>query len=638
MLVTYGKNLLQHATARFVYDLNAYQRSGKPIVVAAILREEHYRNQDDSPVQLSSEYSNGIGQVVMKKAQAEPGKAKQVTVNTDGSINIIEIDTSTQNPEQLRWIGNGRAVLNNKGNPVKQYEPYFSVTHQFEDLKELVESGVTPIMYYDALGRLIKTGLPDGTFSRTEFDSWKQIIFDPNDTLLESDWYKNRSNHLIDAELLTAGKDPDKEKFAAEQTAKHANTPTTQHFDTLGRSILSVEHNRSHISNGADEFYFTQVDLDIEGNLRKVTDARGNVVMQYKYDMLGNKVYQQSMDAGQRWLLINCMGNPLRTWDERKHEFQYFYDILHRPTHSMVIGGDGGVVLNHIFERIFYGEDEPDPESKNLRGQIVKHFDTGGVIETPEYDFKGQPKSTTRKLFKDYKGIANWLDANLVSDLETDNFTFITETDALARISQQSAPDGSIITPQYNKAGLLNAESLSIKAQTRRPPTSKTSITTERQAQRFVYGNDVVTEFTYDKETFRLIRLETKRQNGDPLQDWCYTYDPVGNITHIEDKNSPVVFFDNQKITSIAQYTYDALYRLVAASGRENNQLLTFDSKDNWNDAAYLQQLNPGDPMAMRNYTQCYQYDAVGNILQMKHQASGNPGCATTTTRPQTTG
>jgi len=624
LLAAQGKSLLQRATARFVYDLDSYKNTGKPCVAASILREEHLNQHNDSPVQLSFEYSNGLGQVVMKKAQAEPGKAKQVTVDADGSYSVADIDTSAQNPKQLRWIGNGRTVLNNKGNPVKQYEPYFSVTHHFEDLKELVESGVTPLMYYDAPGRLIKTELPDGTFSRTEFDSWQQLVFDTNDTVLASDWYNKRSNHLMDAELLAAGKDPDKEKAAAEQAAKHADTPAIQHFDTLGRPILSVDHNHS-TSNGADEFYFTHVELDIESNLRSVTDARGNVVMRYKYDMLGNKVYQHSMDAGQRWLLLNAVGNPLRTWDERNHEFQYFYDILHRPTHSVVISGDGGTELNHIFERIFYGEDEPDPHLKNLRGQVVRHYDTGGRLEMPEYDFKGQAKSTSRRLFRNYKGVANWQDANLETDLETDVFTFATETDALGRITKQTAPDDSIITPSYNEAGLLDAETV-------KHPHLSSSTTYIRnidynekgQRNKIVYGNDVAAEFTYDKETFRLIRLQTKRNNNDPLQDWHYTFDPVGNITHIEDKNIPVVFFDNQKITGVSQYSYDALYRLASASGRENNTPLAFDTQDNWNDAPFLHQLNPGDPMVMRNYLQTYQYDGVGNILRMHHQASGN--------------
>lgn len=619
-----AQNLLKHATARFVYDFDVYKNSGKPAVIASIVREVHFQKNHNSPVQLSFEYSNGLGQVVMKKAQAELGKAKQVTVNADGSYSISEVDTSTQNPKQLRWIGNGRTVLNNKGNAVKQYEPYFSVTHVYEDQKELVETGVTPLLYYDALGRLIKTEMPDGTLSRTEFDSWKQSVYDPNDTILETSWYHNRTNRLIDAEFIAAGKDPGKEKLAADKAAKHANTPATQHFDTLGRTILSVEHNKNLVTD-ADEFYLTKVNLDIEGNLRNVTDARGNVVMQYKYNLLGNKVYQHSMDAGQRWLLINILGNPLRTWDERNHEFRYFYDILHRPTQSQVIGGDGGTPLNLIFDRIFYGETETDPELKNLRGQVVKHYDTGGVIETPEYDFKGQPTSSTRKLFKNYKGVANWIDSNLVNNLETKSFTFTTETDALGRITQQTAPDSSIITPSYNEAGLLNAETVK-HPQFDTPTTYIKDIDYNEKGQlnKIIYGNDVISQFYYDKETFRLKRLETKRQNNDQLQDWYYTFDPVGNITHIEDKNSPVVFFDNQKIVAVATYTYDALYRLAEATGRENNSPFSFDSKDNWHDAAFMQQLHPGDPMAMRNYIQNFYYDEVGNILQMRHQASHN--------------
>jgi hypothetical protein len=352
VLVTHGKDLLQHATARFVYDFDAYRNSGKPAVVASIVREEHFQLNNNSLVQLGFEYSNGLGQVVMKKVQAEPGLAKQVTINPDDTYTISEIDTSILVPKQLRWIGNGRTVLNNKGNVVKQYEPYFSVTHQFEDLKELVETGVTPIMYYDAMGRLIKTEMPDDTFSKTEFDSWKQSIHDPNDTILESTWYHNRTNRLIDAELIAAGKDPRREKLAADKAAKHANTPSIQFFDTLRRPVLSVEHNKNLLTD-ADEFFHTKVNLDIEGNLRSVTDARNNVVMQYKYDMLGNKVYQNSMDAGQRWLLINIVGNPLRTWDERNHEFHYFYDILHRPIYSKVLGGDGTTPLDNVFDRVF---------------------------------------------------------------------------------------------------------------------------------------------------------------------------------------------------------------------------------------------------------------------------------------------
>ena len=632
VLVARGKNLLQHATARFVYDFEVYQSSGKPALVASVVREEHFQKDNDSPVQLSFEYSNGLGQVVMKKVQAEPGLAKQVTVKPDDTYAISEIDTSMLVQKQLRWIGNGRSVLNNKGNAVKQYEPYFSITHQYEDLKELVETGVTPVMYYDALGRLIKTDMPDATFSKTEFDSWQQSVYDPNDTILESSWYDNRTKGLIDAELIGGGKNPGREKLAADKAAKHANTPNTQHFDTLGRPVLSVEHNKNIITD-VDEFYQTRVDLDVEGNPRNVIDARNNVVMQYKYDMLGNLVYQNSMDAGQRWLLVNIIGNPLRTWDERNHEFQYFYDILQRPTQSKVLGGDGPLPLDNIFDRVIYGESRLLPDrsneailqARNILGQPIQQYDTGGVIDTPDYDFKGQPSSTTRRLFRKYKEIANWTDANLTLDLEADLFTFTTETDALGRITRQSAPDGSIITPSYNEAGLLNGESVAhADPAITRIYIKDIDYNEKGQRNKIIYGNDVFTNFYYDKETFRLNRLETKRQNNDRLQDLYYTYDPVGNISHVEDKNIPTVFFNDQKINGVSTYTYDALYRLVEATGRENNTPQSFDGNDNWNDADYMHQMNPGDPLSMRNYAQQYQYDGVGNILQMKHQAAGN--------------
>jgi len=74
----------------------------------------------------------------------------------------------------------------------------------------------------------------------------------------------------------------------------------------------------------------------------------------------------------------------------------------------------------------------------------------------------------------------------------------------------------------------------------------------------------------------------------------------VGNITHIEDKNIPAFFFDNQKITGVSTYIYDALYRPVEANGRENDVPLSFTGEDNWNDVPFMKQLNPCHPMLMR--------------------------------------
>jgi Salmonella virulence plasmid 65kDa B protein/Insecticide toxin TcdB middle/N-terminal region/Insecticide toxin TcdB middle/C-terminal region/FG-GAP-like repeat len=274
-LTELGKELLQHATARFVYDLDAYSSSGQPAAAASIVREEHHRKNGRSPIQISFEYSSGLGCVVMKKAQAAPGRAKRVVVGSDDTYAVADVDTAALEPRQLRWISSGRTVLNNKGKTVKRYEPYFAVSHRYEDLRELVETGVTPLMYYDPLGRLTRTEMPDGSLSRTDFGAWRQKEHDANDTVLESAWYHQRIHRLIDAE-----------RTAAEKAARHSETPYVRCFDAMGRTVLTIEHNRDPVT-GADELHHTKLEVDVEGNLRSVTDARGNVTVRYKYDLLG---------------------------------------------------------------------------------------------------------------------------------------------------------------------------------------------------------------------------------------------------------------------------------------------------------------------------------------------------------------
>ena len=644
-LVRRGNDLLQHATARFVYDFDVYKNSGKPVVVASIVREDHFQQNSDSPVQISFEYSNGLGQVVMKKSQAEPGLAKQVTVNSDDTYTITDIDTSSPVP-QLRWIGNGRTVLNNKGNAVKQYEPYFSVTHQYEDLKELVETGVTPVMYYDAAGRLIKTELPGGTLSRTEFDSWKQVSFDPNDTVLESSWYQLRTDPLLTdkfEEKYPETADREKQQVVANKARAHAYTPTTQHLDTLGRPILSIEHNKN-IDTDEDEYYRTKVELDIEGNLLSVTDARNNMVMSYKYDMLGNQVYQNSMDAGERYMLNDVAGQPFYSWDvnERvmedgslaleRRRFHTSYDQLHRPLEQrlQINGGQW-----HVVERFVYGESPdlflsrpageiPESQERNLRGQVYQHYDASGLVRNQRFDFKGNLLEIQRQLASAYReAVINWLESPSASALESDIYTQNTKYDALNRMTRQenwhlADRIPAIYIPQYDQRGILSGESLSVRGEVTQAILN-IEYDAKGQRQSIKYGNDTVSDYRYDPETFRLVSLTTTHTRGNPvLQDLHYTYDPVGNITEILDKAQQTVYFANTSVVPDCKYEYDALYRLIRAEGREH-AVQNNIQRDNTRFEAIPHIPFPNSPEALQRYIEIYQYDSVGNILSIAH-------------------
>jgi hypothetical protein len=56
---------------------------------------------------------------------------------------------------------------------------------------------------------------------------------------------------------------------------------------------------------------------------------------------------------------------------------------------------------------------------------------------------------------------------------------------------------------------------------------------------------------------------------GTQLQNLHYTYDPVGNIIRVRDAAQQRIFFENKYVDPSSDYTYDASYRLIEATGRE---------------------------------------------------------------------
>lgn len=621
---------LADPTTTLDYDLTRFATTGEPNVVHSRAREVH--GPANTRWREAYSYSDGSGHEVMTKVPAEPGRAPlrdgtgALLHDTDGKLVV-----ATSNP---RWVGTGRTVFDNKGNPVKQYEPFFSSTHEYEDETELVEWGVTPVLRYDALGRLIRTDLPNGTFSMVEFDAWKQTTFDPNDNVApldpsdtagESLWYQARK-----------GRDPvaDPEGRAAALAYAHRGTPGVAHLDALGRTFLTIE------DNGAAGKYPTRLTLDLDGNPLVITDARKNEAMRHVFGMGGRALWQKSCDAGQRWMLADVGGAPLRAWDERGHAKRATYDAARRATHAYV---QQGAEAEQLVGRTVYGEAHPQAAALNLRGKAYQVYDGAGAVTSGAYDFKGNLLHGSRRLAADYHAVAEWSPIAGLTDvaaivaaaealLEAEVFTSATAYDALSRPTSMTAPDASEIRPTYNQTGLLEK----VEARVRGAAGWTTFVDdidydAKGQREKIVYGNGTTTAYTYDPETFRLVQLKTVRPNDDArpqnlikdgavLQNLAYAYDPVGNITEIKDSAQSTVFFDNAVISPNTQYVYDALYRLTRATGREHAGGMADVQRDQ-NDVALMNLPHANDAQALRNYVEQYVYDAVGNILTMSHQA-----------------
>jgi RHS repeat-associated protein len=675
--------LLGKATTRVVYDLHRYRDTAssanpQPAFAATIARETHVANPSDNErsnserpkLQISFSYSDGFGREIQKKIQAEPGPVPRrdaqgdVIVDADGQPEMAANDVSP------RWVGSGWTVFNNKGKPVRRYEPFFTDTHRFEfDVK----IGVSPVLFYDPVERVVATLHPNHTYEKVVFDPWQQAIYDVNDTVTSDPrndddiggyvsehfkrvapkpenwktWLEQRMVDPLAPPQDTPGLDP--EKKAAVRTLPHADTPTLAHFDAVGRAFLTIARNKfkrekpDGTIETIEEEYPTRVELDIEGNQREVRDAIvqngdafGRIVMRFDYDLLANRIHQSSMEAGERWMLGDVAGKPIRAWDSRSFDRLMSYDELRRPT-GLFVTENG---TKRLAECTVYGESLGDAGiASNHRTRVHKVFDGAGVVTNEAYDFKGNLLRTKRELLPDYKQTVDWQQSAIPDDGTPDDRTFTSSTnyDALNRQWTVTTPDNSVYHPTFNEANLLDKVDVELRGAASTPFVTNINYDAKGQRKLIVYGNGAQTTYEYDRFTFRLIHLKTTRPAGlnglapifaDPtvLQDLLYTYDPAGNIIRIEDAALSRVFHNGQQ-EPVCEYTYDAIYRLVKAQGREHIGQMVHDfdpPEGDRRDHPFVgHRVHSNDLQALRTYTERYEYDAVGNFQFMRHSANG---------------
>ena len=663
--------LIGAASTRVVCDIAAYQRTKasplpSPPAVAVISRETHSAGVAGaaSAYQFALAYNDGFGRVVQKKAHVAPGPL------ADGGAAVSP-----------RWLGSEWTILNNKGKEVRRYEPFFTATTAFEFAPL---SGVSVLTLYDQASRAVAVLHPDSTWEKTIFDAWRQESWDRNDTVLIADprgdadvgayfeqalgaaaytsWYAARigGNYGADAEAKSAEQD------AATKAGRHAATASVAHFDSLGRICLQI------VDAGGGIRFAARTALDTEGKPLAVFDALGRRTQETVLrvtsgggltyvagsDMGGRALYHINTDAGARRQLNDVTGQAIRLWDDRGQAFRFVYDAARRPTRRHVsVGGAAEILL----DLTIYGEGQVPA---NLCGRVFRHYDSAGYVENTAYDFKGNLLSHASQLGSAYKQSPDWsplaaltggaaLDiaaraAGLIptADGARDRFSGAAIYDALNRVLQATSPANPAMRPNvmangYDQGSALTTVDVWLQqaaalAGLLDPTTADrnlvTSIAYNARGQRaaIAYGNGVTVSYAFDPLTFRLTRLTALRPasfaaNARTVQDLRYFYDPVGNITRIRDDADiqNVVFFANQRVEPSSDYTFDPLYRLIAARGREHlgqtGNVLNAAAQVTDDEAFRSRLPQPGDGNAMGTYLESYSYDAIGNILSMAH-------------------
>jgi len=403
--------------------------------------------------------------------------------------------TGTGNPFNVRDI-----VYNNLGQVQKE-------SLRYQDSGSLKTSPTNyAYLYtnytYDIMGRTINISNSVGA-SRITYDDWETTSADPDGNI--KNFYKDAYGNLVKVE-----------------------------------------------EKNVNDTYTTKYEWDGNKNLKKITDALGNV-RHFTYDGLGRRLTAEDLNnTTDVWsYTYDPVGNLIGTKSPKGETVLYSYDLLNR-----VVG------------EFFPTTNDP----------VVTYLYDSGTNDIGKLHATFKDGVNTNYAYNSNGSIAT---ENVVMTAENKTYSTSYTYDRQGNITYITYPDGSKVRYTYNTAGELSRIERSEDGTTFVDVVSSFGYSPTGQVTTIAYANGTTTTNTYDdKQVYRLTRKLTQKNNSTELQDLNYTYDAVGNILSIQDLAN-----GNAKTT----YSYDNLNRLTHAS---------------------LPSPAKGQP-----YDQTFVYDAIGNIL-----------------------
>lgn len=426
-------------------------------------------------------------------------------------------------------------------------------------------------------------------------------------------------------------------------TSLFSKTPTVTVLDNRGLTVRTLEYQRNPHAPNVTYTHITRQRYAPRGFLSQCADRRqhevGRVNFSYLTDLAGSVLRAQGTDNGTTLSLNDIAGRPfiainnIITADDGTEDtsqavsrtWQYEDSTLPgRPLGVTELTPDG---VSRIAERFVYADNTDANKTLNLAGLCTHHYDTAGLTQTGSVALTGVPLSVTRRLLKDADNphaVADWQgeDSSAWNALlEGETHVTLSSVDATGTVLTTTDAKGHKQRVAYDVAGLLSGSWLTLKAGKEQVIVQSLTYSAAGQKLREEHGNGVVTTYTYEPQTQRLVGITTERPAGHAagarvLQDLRYDYDPVGNVLSIRNDAEETRFWRNQKVVPENRFVYDSLYRLASASGRE-----MANAGQQSTGMPHLTVPLPTDSAAYTNYTRTYQYDESGNLTRISHSA-----------------
>ncbi|UVL95401.1 RHS repeat protein [Pseudomonas siliginis] len=395
----------------------------------------------------------------------------------------------------------------------------------------------------------------------------------------------------------------------------HSNTPTLAVNDPRGLAILNVNYWRADAAL-ASEPRIERTLRDNAGRAVKQWDARlwalqandpqAPASLTTVHALNDIALRSDSTDAGVQVQLPGLAGQTLCNWDSRGTCREIAYDDLLRP---VAVFEEGTGVPRRCSERLAYGRPGAGDPLRNQLGQVIRHDDPGGSVLFSQFAITGQCSENIRH-FTLEPVAADWPEA--IADrqklLEPQGATTQWRYAPLGPVLEQFDAGGNRQAFALTLHGQLRAVEIRLKLQTQNHSVvSDIRYNAYGQVTHELAGNGVLTTLSYRPEDGCLLTRHAQDNLGNVLQHLIYAYDPMGNVTSIEDQALPVRWFANQRIEPVSRYRYDSLYQLSHATGWEAG-------------------VAGGGPTAVANYSQRYHYDAGGNLRGLTHVGQQSPG------------
>jgi RHS repeat-associated protein len=419
----------------------------------------------------------------------------------------------------------------------------------------------------------------------------------------------------------------------------NTNPPTTISYDILDRPTKTINPDQTQSENtysfGADAWnhqsFLTTLKDENSNNSYIFTDARqlkttvidaldnttkfkydemGQLTQSidpetyttsYTYDMLGRLMTRNHPSAGLTTYSYDNASNMLMQTFSSGETMSYEYDY-NRP-----------IAIHYSINpwndvKYEYG----GAGNGNETGKLIRQQDASGVQEF-KYGNMGEVLGNTHSYVLPY---------NDAVTLKT-----LWEYDSWNRVKQITYPDGEVLDYNYNKGGMLKSIT-GIKAGL--PNTYYIqSIKYDEYEQRIkeTYGNQVITNYTYDPLTRRLDSLQSYSSLQQlQLQRNKYKYDNVGNILQIRATGHDTYTHD---------YEYDPTYRLSTAngSGTWNGTNLSYGTSMVYSPSGRIEQKDMASQRLSNqqsqygvNYNNEYSYGYNNNPYALKRIQDPNTG------------